>query len=311
MNILVLGAGAIGGYYGARLSAAGASVSFLVRPTRAGVLQQHGLRIASPLGSIEQQVRTVLAPDLKPEYDLVLLACKTYDLDPAMDAVAGALRDDTVILPFLNGLLSYDKLDARFGRDRVAGGIAYIATMLAPSGAIRHLSPGDSVIVGARAQRQEPVVRELHRLLALTPGERRYAGDIDQQLWNKWIMIASGAMMTSLMRASVGAIVSTMDGAALMRQAMTECRAVAAHAGHDMPQAAVDNMQGLLLDPASSWVASMMRDIAQGAARLEADDIVGDLIARAETFNLDVPLVRVAYAHLQSYAAERRRQPSA
>lgn len=308
MKILILGAGAIGAYYGARLISAGADVSFLVRPGRAATLAANGMAVRSSLGNFDGAVRTVLEPSLTPEYDLILLACKTYDLDAAMSAIGNAVDETTVVLPFLNGMLAYDKLDARFGRRRIAGGIAYIATMMEPAGAIRHYGANDVVVVGARTLEQEAVVTAFSELIARSPGVRRYSANIEQELWDKWVMIASGAMMTSLMRASVGSIAKTAYGTGLMRQAMHECRAVAQHAGYAMSGEAIARMETLLLDAESPWVASMMRDIGQGAVRLEFQDIVGDMIKRSARFGIAAPLAQIAYCHLEAYLLERERE---
>jgi 2-dehydropantoate 2-reductase len=305
MKILVLGAGAIGGYYGARLIKAGADVTFLVRPGRAATLARDGLVVHSALGEFAAPVKTVDAANVGADYDLVLLACKTYDLDSSMDAIAPAIGADTAILPFLNGLDAYDRLDQRFGRDRVLGGIAYIATVLEADGAVRQLGDRDVVIVGARSPAMAPRAAALHALLAQSHGVRRLSGDVVQELWDKWVMIASGAMMTTLMRASVGDIMASTDGPALMRQAMAECRGVAEAEGHGMGPDAVQAMEAQLLDAASPWRASMMRDIAQGAARLESDAVVGDMVRRAERLGLAVPLIRIAYTHLQAYGRQR------
>jgi len=137
MKILVLGAGAIGGYYGARLIEAGADVTFLVRPGRAARLAADGLVVRSELGEFPQPVRCVDDAGVRASdvaYDLVLLACKGYDLASAMEAIAPAIGPRTRILPFLNGVSVYERLDARFGRAHVMGGVSQIATMLDSDG---------------------------------------------------------------------------------------------------------------------------------------------------------------------------------
>jgi 2-dehydropantoate 2-reductase len=305
MKILVLGAGAIGGYYGGRLLEAGADLTFQVRGRRAEFLKEHGLVVRSPLGEIRRPVKTVTADQVKPEYDLIFLACKAYDLDSALDALQTALGPATCVLPLLNGLSAYDRLDARLGRQRVLGGISYIATMLEASGEIVHYGPNDRLIIGPRSSQAESMAHDFHALLARTPGTRSLSANIEQDLWNKWVAIAAGAMMTCLMRGTVGQILRTRDGKALMQQAMAECAKLAELAGHALPAAAEQAMHNLLLDPNSAWMASMMRDITQAAPRLEADDIVGDIATRAAHFGVDTPLARAAYCHLQVYEAQR------
>lgn len=304
-KILVVGAGAIGGYYGARLISAGADVTFLVRPRRAALLAADGLRVKSDLGDFHAPVKTVSREALTPVYDLVVLSCKTYDLDAAMDDVAPAIGAHTAILPFLNGLSVYDRLDARFGRDRVLGGVSYIATMLEPDGAIRHMGSNDVVVVGARTPAAASLAEGFHALIAQSAGMRSVSADIGQALWKKWTMVASGALMNCLMRGTLADILATRDGRALMLQSIAECCAVASAEGYPPSPADTQALQARLLDASSNWAASMMRDIAQGMPRIEAHSIVGDLITRAEAHGLAVPLIRVAYCHLQVYEGQK------
>lgn len=305
MKILIVGAGGIGGYYGARLLQAGADVTFLVRPQRAALLADLGLRVHSDLGDFNAPVATVLREDLSPVYDLIVLSCKSYDLDAVMDDIQPAMRDSTMILPFLNGLGVYDRLDARFDLDHVLGGVAYIAVMLEPDGAIRHFGSNDLVITGARSRAGASCAEQFHALIEQSAGTRTLAGNIAQALWNKWIMLASGAAMTCLMRGTVGDILATRDGVTLMRQALSECRAVAAAEGIELDSGDVRRLEARLLDRHSTWAASMMRDIAQQAPRVEAYAIVGNLLERAEQHHIDTPLLRTAYCHLQVYESQK------
>ena len=310
MKILILGAGAIGGYYGARLIEAGADVTFLVRPQRQALLAQQGLIVDSELGRFAAPVKTVTAEDIAadaaPVFDLVLLTCKTYDLPQAMEAIAPAMHADTKILPFLNGIAAYDQLDARFGKNRVLGGVAYIATMLTPQGAITHMGKNDTVLIGHRSPEALETAGILHALFAQSQGVRKLSGDIEQALWDKWVMITAGAAICCLMRGAIKDILHTQDGKRLTEQAIEECAAVARHAGHPMSPAAIETMRGLLLDADSPWAASMMRDIRQDAPRLEADAVVGDMLRRATQFGVDAMLIRTAYCHLQVYMEQKR-----
>src|SRR5687767_6804742 len=138
MKILVLGAGGIGGYFGGRLLEGGADVTFLVRPRRRTQLQQDGLRVESPLGDIRLPARTVTDDELRPGYDVVLLTCKAYDIDSAMASVAPVVDRTCAILPLLNGLAHFDRLDARFGPDRIVGGTCSINVTLRSDGVVQH-----------------------------------------------------------------------------------------------------------------------------------------------------------------------------
>jgi 2-dehydropantoate 2-reductase len=301
MKILVLGAGAIGGYYGARLRDAGADITFLVRERRAKQLAQQGLVVKSSLGDYSNQVPTIVAGDAFSGVDIVLLTCKAYDLEGACASIRPYLDAKTLIYPLLNGMLTYDWLDQEFGQERVLGGVAYIATTLMQDGQIEHMGANDTIIVGTRDDGQVTAGRNLFDLFAKSKGTRTWSDDIEQDLWEKWVMVASGGIITCLMRGVIGDVLASDDGEKLARQAIAESASVSKAAGHELRPQAVAAANRILLDASSRWGSSMMRDIEQGAAKIEGDQIVGDLVRRAAAFGLDVPLMRAAYCHLQVY----------
>ncbi|MGF6770555.1 2-dehydropantoate 2-reductase [Paraburkholderia sp. GAS199] len=303
MKLLVLGAGAIGGYYGARLIEAGADVTFLVREERKKLMESQGLRMVSDSGDFEQKVKLVTSNDLRDKYDLVLLTCKTYDLDSASDSIAPAVSSGASVLPFVNGVGAYEKLDLRFGKDKVLGGVAYIATTLGDDGVIKHLGKLDSLTVGARSGKSIDLAKEFFGAIGKTSGIRIYSDNIDQALWDKWVMLAAGALMCCMMRGTVKEILATRAGERLMNQAIDECSEVAKRAGYPLSENTLNDIRGRLLDRQSPWAASMMRDIDQGKTRLEADGIVGDMLSHAEQFEVSAVLTAAAYTNLQVYSA--------
>lgn len=302
MKILVLGAGAIGGYYGARLIEAGADVTFLVREGRRRQLESDGLRVKSPLGDFSGPVRTATAVGPGEEFDLVILACKAFDLHTAADAIVPAMASGASVIPFLNGLGVYDFLDANFGRRQVLGGVAYIATALFNDGVIRHLAESDLVTIGPRAVESVDIAKEFHSFLAQSPGQRTLTAHVEQALWDKWVLLASGAALCCLMRATVGQIMQTDKGRALTNQAIDECVSVAIASGFAPSPETVTATKAFLLNEKSDWAASMMRDIAKNCAKIEHEAVVGDMIRCAVRLGLAVPLMETAYAHLQAYS---------
>src|SRR3954469_6835735 len=151
MRILVVGAGAIGGYFGGRLLQAGADVTFLVRPKRAAELAEAGLVLKSPLGDVTlKNPPTVQADELTEKFDVVLLSCKAFDLDDAIKSLAPAVGRNTAIVPLLNGMKHLDVLDAKFGRERVLGGLCAIAVTLNERREVVHLQPLQSLTFGER-----------------------------------------------------------------------------------------------------------------------------------------------------------------
>ena len=153
MKCLVLGAGAIGGYFGGRLVESGADVTFLVRPARRAQLERDGLRIESDLGNVSRPVGTVLADSVAPDYDVVLLTCKAYDLQSSMQAIAPAVGPQTAVIPLLNGLAHFAPLDALFGASRVMGGTCMIDATLGSDGVVHHGGTLQRLVFGERGLR--------------------------------------------------------------------------------------------------------------------------------------------------------------
>lgn len=309
MKILVLGAGGVGGYFGGRMAEAGADVTFLVRPKRAEILAREGLRIASPYGNAKLKVKCVTQDRVRPEYGAVMFTAKAYDLAGAMDAIAPAMSGQALALPMLNGMAHLEALDARFGRDRVMGGVAYIAATLAPDGEVRHLNDIHRIVFGPRTAAQKAGCDALSAALAAVKFDWKQLADIEQAMWDKWVLLATLAGMTCLMRAPVGDIVATASGEKLMLALLAENAAVARAAGFATGEGAMANYRGMLTQKGSTFTASMLRDMESGGAT-EGDHILGALLALARKHGVATPLLEVAATHLEAYAARRAREGS-
>lgn len=304
MRILMLGAGAIGGYFGGRLAAGGADVTFLVRPRRAAQLASNGLVIHSPRGDLSLPVKTTERPE--GPYDVVILSCKAYDLDDAMDSVAPAVGENTLLLPLLNGLRHLEQLDQRFGSKRVLGGLCQIGVTLTPEGEIRHLNNLQHFALGARTPDQQAGAEAVHRALEAGGFKPGLSADIMQEMWEKFVFITTYAGITCLMRAPIGAIASADDGQAMGLELLAECSAVATAAGHAPRDAFNERSKGQLTDTSSPGTASMLRDIQTGG-RIEQDHIVGDMYARARAGGIAAPVLRTVRVSLQAYEIARER----
>ncbi len=304
MRILVLGAGAIGGYYGGRLAEGGADVSFLVRPRRARQLAERGLVVRSSLGDIERPVRAVLAEDLRETFDLVLLSCKAYDLDDAITAILPAMGPQSAVLPLLNGINHMAVLSGRFGAARVLGGACGIGAVLEPSGEVRHTGNMEWLTFGELSGERTARCDEIAKGFAATKINATLSDNILQAMWDKFVMLASLATATTLTRANVGEILAAPSGEWLMLEALGECERVATAEGHAPTPASVERTRKMLTTRGSTFTASMMRDLVAGGAT-EGDHILGDLVRRAERRGLAVPLLRVAFANLQVHEARR------
>jgi 2-dehydropantoate 2-reductase len=300
MRILVLGAGAIGGYFGGRLAAGGADVTFLVRPARAEVLAKNGLRIESPVGNVATPVKTIT--EASEAFDVVLLSCKAYDLASAIDAIASAVGPETLVIPLLNGVRHYDDLDARFGRSRVAGGLVQMPGQLRPDGSILHFSTMQRFVYGLREASQKAACERLLPVLELGGFSPVLTDEIDQAMWEKYLFIAALAGLTCLMRAPVGAIMTAADGRSIAQGFVDECAAIATAAGYPPREEPLSETRELLTKEGSAHTASMLRDLRNGG-RTEHDHIFGDMVLRARAAGIAAPYLTLALVHMQAYEA--------
>ncbi|MBI4189080.1 MAG: 2-dehydropantoate 2-reductase [Betaproteobacteria bacterium] len=304
MKILILGAGGIGGYFGGCLAKSGADVTFLVRPARAAQLARHGLIVKSPFGDLELAVKTVLAGQLTPGYDMIMITLKAYDLDAALTAVAPAVGANSAVLPFLNGVRHLDLIAARFGDKRVLGGVAYIAATLNADGEVVHLNQIHKLAFGELSGERSARCEALASVMAKARFNSVLSDTIRLDLWEKFVFLSTLAGMTCLMRAGVGAIMQARDGETLMLEMFEECRKVAAANGYAPRPQALENTRKMLTERGSGFTASMLRDIERGGPT-EGEHIVGDMLRRAEELKIEAPLLRAALCHLQAYEAIR------
>ncbi|MDE2375710.1 2-dehydropantoate 2-reductase [Bradyrhizobium sp.] len=305
MRILVVGAGAIGGYFGGRLLQAGRDVTFLVRPRRAAELASSGLVIRSPNGDVTlKNPPAVQADSLKQAFDVVLLSCKAFDLDDAVTSFAPAVGPTTAIIPVLNGMRHLDVLDQRFGSARVLGGLCAIAATLNEKREVVQLQPMQSINYGERDGTLSDRVLAIDETFRSGIAGAAASRNILQDMWEKWVFLASLAAATCLMRTSVGNILAAPGGKDFMLGMLDETSAIATSAGFPPGGPFFERVRGMLTAEGSPMTASMFRDVKAGLP-VEADHIIGDLIARAEAAKVPVPKLRIAYTHLKAYEKQR------
>lgn len=307
MKMLVLGAGGIGGYFGGRLAETGTDVTFLVRPKRREQLVKDGLRILSPAGDLTLKVNTVLAAELASNpigYDVVLLTCKAYDLDSAMDAIAPAMAAGSAVLPMLNGLAHLDRLDERFGAANVLGGSCSLSVTLQADGTITHPDPLQRLSFGERDRSKSARAQMLAEALARTSVTWEHSEDIVQNMWEKISFLSVLAASNCLFRANIGEIIGAPGGRDTIESALTANFKILTRAGYPPRAATVEFARGQLLDPASKRSGSMLNDVENGAPT-EADHIIGWLLERAREFGVEATTLSHAYTNLKAYEARR------
>lgn len=301
MRTLVLGAGATGGYFGARLIESGAEVDFLVRPGRAAALQRDGLRVTTPGGVLHARVNALVALPDSYQCDLVLLSCKSYDLDSAIEAIAPAMASNALVLPLLNGLRHIDALEKAFGPVSVLGGLCHISVALQNDGSIRQIGSLDRLTFGTRPD-QPAVPAAIRDAMLGMRAETICSDDVTAAMWSKFTMLTALAGITCLMRASIGEIVAVAGGADLAHRLYLECTEVAKRSGFDGTEESRAEATRILTAPHSPLKASMLRDVERGH-RSEVEHVIGDMLSRAHALEVDAPLLDAACAHLRIHEA--------
>lgn len=305
MRILVLGAGALGGYFGGRLLEAGADLAFLVRPRRAAQLAAQGLVIESPLGALRRPVTTVMVDEAEPGWDLILLTCKAYDLPEAIAAIRPAVDARTAILPVLNGLSHIEALQREFGAGAVLGGLAKIQATLAPDGTVRHMNDWRWLTFGEVDGRMSPRVQGFAEIAARAPGVvAEGVPDILFRMWEKLVHLGTAAIGTVLMRANTGEIARSPGGIAFMHRILERNAAIAAHHGHPMRTAYIEEFRQVFADTAGLYSTSMLRDLEAGG-RIEADHILGFLLEVAHRAGVPAEAHEAAYIHAKAFEQRR------
>ncbi len=306
MRILVVGAGAVGGWFGGMVLKGGGDVTFLVRERREQQLRTDGLVLQTPDGETRLPAPpTVRADALHDPYDLILLSCKGFDLDDAIASFAPAVGPQTAILPLLNGMRHLAVLDARFGAHAVLGGFCAIASTMLSDGTIVQ-QPGINPDLafgerdGAMSARVTEIAAELGRGCAARASDRILA-----EMWEKWLLIATLGGMTTLMRAPVGDIVAG-GGAPIALALIAEIAAIADAQGFPIRPEMLERVRSVATAAGSPLTASMFRDM-QRNLRIEGDHVFADLLARASS-QAAAPVLSIVVAGVLTYEARRARE---
>jgi len=309
MRLLVVGAGSTGGYFGGRLLQAGRDVTFLVHAARAEALRKDGLQIISPHGNAKLKPKLALAHEIRAPFDVVLLGVKSYQLTAAIEDFAPAVGAGTLIIPVLNGMKHMDLLTQRFGKAPVIGAICLVVATVDADGRIVQLDPRQELVYGELDGSTSPRIRALDAFLQGAGFTARLSTDIEREMWEKWILLSCMGGITCLMRGSIGELEAVPGGREVALEFIDEVVRVVRSVGKPPSEAFLRMAREVLTAKGSTLTASMYRDLQRGAP-IEADQIIGDLLSRAQRAGLAAPLLRAAYAALSIYQ-NRRVAPAA
>ena len=299
MKALVVGAGSVGGYFGGRLASAGREVTFLVRPRRATQLAGK-LTISSQGQETVAPIRLITAGEAAGEFDVVLLAVKAYQLDDAIEDFASYVSEATIILPVLNGMKHMDALRSRFGAGHVLGGVARIATTLDERGRILEQANFHDLAYGEWSGERSARIVALDQFMRGAGFDARLSTDIEREMWEKWAMLASLGAITCLMDGDIGQVARAPGGIDFVQALFGEVAAVIARAWRPLSDSFKSQVLSFLSDRASRITSSMYRDMKAGL-RIEADQIVGDVVSRGAAAGVVTPLLSTVLVRLRVY----------
>ena len=300
MRLLVVGAGSTGGYFGGRLVEAGRDVTFLVRPNRAKQIQAEGLQIVSPHGDVTLKPQLLTADAIKRLFDTVLLTVKAFSLAPALDDLAPAVGPKTMIVPVLNGMKHVDAIKARFGAEALVGGVCKVATTLDEQGRIVQLAKFQELAYGEMSGAPSERTKALDEFMRGAGFEARLTPRIELEMWEKWVLLAALGGITCLMRGNIGEIEAAPGGVDFALRLLDEVVAVVRASGQEPRAEFLASTRMTVTAKGSPMAPSMYRDLQKGAP-VEADQIVGDLVARGKKLGVSTPLLAAAYASLSIY----------
>jgi 2-dehydropantoate 2-reductase len=304
MKILVVGAGAVGGYFGARLAQAGRDVTFLVRPARAEQLRRTGLQVLSPHGNITIQPQLITSTDIHTPFDLVFLSVKTPALDRTIADMKAAIGSETMIYPVLNGMRHIETLTQVFGERAVLGGVCMVSTDLDEQGRIAQLHETQKLIYGELNGETTPRIHAFDEAMRDAGFETELSSAIVAAMWHKWIFIATLGLVTCLLHGTIGEINAVPDGEKTVLQALAECAEIAKTSGYPLPQPFLDQIRKYYTAKGSWLSSSMFRDM-QKRADVEAESILGDLLKHGQSHQLKTPLLEAACVRLRIYQNSR------
>ncbi|HXN71242.1 MAG TPA: ketopantoate reductase family protein [Candidatus Acidoferrales bacterium] len=301
MRILVVGAGAVGGYFGGRLVQAGRDVTFLVLPKRAEQIQAQGLQIVSPMhGDFTARPKTITAAQIASRYDVIFLSVKSYSLAAAIDDFAPAVGPQTLIIPVLNGMHHMDVLAQKFGEHPVLGGVCFVATEVDSQNRIVQLADFQSLTYGELDGKKTSRIEAVHKEFSGAGFETAISADVLRDMWQKWVFLASVGAITCLLPGNIGQVVAVPGGTELCLSVLRECAAIAGACGYPMSEKFLAENSPQLTAPGSKLTSSMYRDLTDQAP-VEVDTILGDLVERGRKRGVSAPIVQAAFVGLTIY----------
>ena len=289
MRIAIFGSGGVGGYFGARLAAAGEDVTFLARGAHLAAMQQDGLHIASPLGDVHlPKVQAADRPQAVGPVDVVLFTVKLYDVEASAATLAPLVGPDTVVITLQNGVDAMDMVAKHVGDRHVAGGAAYIVAVIDRPGHIRHTT-AQQLVFGERDGRRSDRLVKFEEAGTRAGFQAKASTDVTADLWTKFVRLATWSGMTTVTRSPMGVVRDTPETFELMIAAIKEVIAVGHARGVNLPADLMDTTLAMIKNFPASSKSSMLEDIERGR-RLELPWLSGAVVRIGREVGVPTPI---------------------
>ncbi|TRM11693.1 2-dehydropantoate 2-reductase [Lentibacillus cibarius] len=301
MHIVVLGAGALGAYFGGRWMESGADVTFLVREKRAAQIRENGLKINSTQGDYElESPQVVTDPNDIQAADLVLVSVKGYHLDGTLDYLKSLKKKGAYVLPVLNGIEHIRTLQNELGKECVLGGLAFIFATLNDKGHVEHTGENHQLIFGPLEASQQYICAELDRLSRKAGFVAKYSDHISFELWKKYMFITALSGITAAANLPIGPIREHAETFHIVKMILREMQSLANAYGEAIPdaevEAAIQNIR--TFDPEAT--SSMHKDRRKGV-QLEVDHLQGGAVRLAADVDLEVPYIKTVLGLIKPF----------
>lgn len=301
MHIVILGAGAVGGYFGGRLALGGSSVTFLVREKRFYQLKERGLRVHSVHGDFTITPHLVQSPEEADSVDLVIVAIKNYHLPAALDQIAALVDQGAKILPLLNGIEHMDTLLRAFGPKTVLGGACYVEATLDENGDIVQTSQMHDVIFGPVGDLEPTWIQRVAQEFRRAAVNVSVSPSIMVEMWKKYLFLNTFSAMTAGTRKPIGDVLNDEVALEFLKGLVKEAVSVAKAQEPSLPEDTMDQIMRRFYSIAPGMTSSLHRDLEKGLP-LELDSLQGAMIRMGGQHGLDMPKMAAVFALLHPYS---------
>lgn len=300
MRVLVVGAGAVGGYFGGRLYEKGVDVTFLVREGRQKKIKENGLSIKSVHGDVTIQPKTILVTDTEEPYDIILVGTKSYHFHQAIEDIKPFVGLNTVIIPMLNGIKHLHVLQEVFSENQVLGGLCFVESTVDVNGVIIQTSQTHEFVYGELSGEKTARIIEIDKLFSNTKTTIRKSDTIKKDMWHKYMFISGLSGITTLFRSSIGPIREAEYGLEIIEKLFKEIGAIMRAANAPIADGVEEVQFKRINEMDYTMKSSMQRDMEKGE-QIEGDHLQGYLLTLAEEYKIQAPYLKMVYSNLCTY----------